>query len=215
MINDDLPEITLIQGGLRTGKTLLMVSLIVKTLKLNPNKKIYTNFSLNNYKFEFIKKVNINTLLSLDINSILCFSEIWDIFDRRNSMKKENIKNTQNIQQIGKKQYKLFVDCFDVNMLDLRFSNQITRIIKTHGTLARMVKSKTLKELHPLGLQCLLNEMTKDNFETLFLYEIGKYDKEFNCFKSDYEFILIDGRDYFNEYSTHEILNKPKRLSDY
>jgi len=220
-VSADKPEIIMIQGNLRSGKTILMTKLLDDMV--SDNDYVYANYEFNNPKkpLQHFEKVFINNaiqLLNFRLKSILAFSEIYHLFEKRFCMRKENIEATQAIQQIGKREYKMIVDCYRTHLLDFRFTEQITRCIHSHGTIEQILENEALNLLKPKGRNLILSETTEENYPYIFLYELGKIELNRDnqaAFISNGKFFVIDGRDYFDMFKTHEVLNVRKKLHDF
>jgi len=113
-----------IEGGLGSGKTLLVVRYLLKDYF---NKQaIYANFGLKKIKYT---KLNVMDILELDkegfnLNDLsVAIDEITVFADCRTSMKKMNRFLSYFILQTRKRNVTMYYTTQDINMVDLRLAN--------------------------------------------------------------------------------------------
>ena len=179
----------IVEGGFGTGKTIFLV--FIATLLYKSYKKVYANFNLINIpNFVYIPEYSAEIISNLEPESLVLISEAYHYIDRRECMKPKNIETSQALQQIRKDKYFLICDVSNARMVDFRFINVSTMIIKANGDIENI-----------FGLK---NENLK------FIYQFGQYNEIYDIIQYK-NICLIDMKEASNNYKTEERIKKHKQ----
>lgn len=122
-------------GRFGDGKTLFLTNYAAAMWK--NYKYVYANYHLKKIpNFKFLKKVNKETLFSLEQNSLLLLQESYHYFNNRECMKKENREIFKAIFQIRKKHLDIIADVPRLSYLDLRCLDNGTFFVFARGEVA-------------------------------------------------------------------------------
>lgn len=112
--------ITIIEGNLGVGKTLLLVIFYL----YSSNKTCYTNFYIDNIKNKIIKEFDISVVYEEKHDkSDVFIDEAYNYFESRLSMSFDNVFSTEFVFQSRKKGMDLFLTIQDYSSLDKRIKN--------------------------------------------------------------------------------------------
>ncbi|MFX0132511.1 MAG: hypothetical protein ACFFDN_02575 [Candidatus Hodarchaeota archaeon] len=176
-----------IEGGLGSGKTIMMVRYLVKDF-LKHEKKIFSNFKLKKIKY---KPLDVMEILEMDeggfnLSDISCAIDEFTVFaDCRTSMRKMNRFISYFILQTRKRNVTLYYTTQDFNMVDLRIINH---------TDIRIVAEKILK---PDG------ENYYEKFRKYTIYDLR------DLRNLNWHSFSLNITPYFDYYDTNEVILPP------
>ena len=204
-----------ISGKFGGGKTLFMSAfaceqwkkfdVVYATYKLNPD------FVPN---FEWIKPKNFRAvkLKNLEPNSLLLATEASNFIDRREAMKKKNVKITQALMEIRKTKVHQIYDIFDIMYLDFRLVEFVTYCLKALGEIDNQILKQIL-EKQDINIT---DKMMKDKeLEGYFAYQKQLYNEKKGRFKVTGEPIIKNMKPYYDSYDTYEITNRDRLLEEW
>lgn len=174
-----------IEGGLGTGKTILMVRYLKKD---SENKhELYCNFGLKGVPYGPLDVLEILKMQEGKVtlqNVSIAIDEITVFADCRTSMKKLNRLLSYFILQTRKRNVTLYYTTQDINMIDLRLANHTDIRI-----LAEKIYTGDGKDLTDYRKYTIydLRDLRNFNFTTFFL----------------------DISQYYNYYDTNEVILPP------
>lgn len=174
-----------IEGGLGSGKTILMVRYLVKdSLK---GHDVYSNFKLKKIDY---KPLDVMEILELDKGSVILndmsigIDEFTVFADCRTSITKLNRMISYFILQTRKRNVTLYYTTQDITMIDKRIANHTDiRIV------ADKIKDENGKEI--------------ENLRKYYIYDL----RDMRHFK--YRTLVIDISKYFDFYDTNEVILPP------
>ena len=216
---DDKPENILIEGKFGSGKSGAGVSLLNQMVTECTH--VYSNSRLRPenfdapFEYQLIPVISYNHLLSFKRDSIAYISEIHKLFDRRESMSKKNILATQSIQEIRKCAYKIISDCETAILLDFRYLRTTTDIIRAYGNISHIIDDRLIKQIPQSVLINMYAHLNEKNYKFYFLYQMEKYDASCDEVIPQGQWFILDIRDAFDKYYTHERIQKSSSMLNY
>lgn len=203
-------KLWVISGIFGGGKTLFMSGYAVDNWKnydvVYSTYKLYAEYVPN---VEWIKPRNFRAvkLKNLEPNSLLLATESSNFIDRRESMKKKNIKITQALMEIRKTRVHQIYDIFDIQYLDFRLVEFTTLSLKALGEI-----DTTKINLENIENKTFLNKIMEGGY---FFYQKQEYNPKKQRFTLTGEPFIEDMKKYYNAYDTFEITDNDKLLENW
>lgn len=178
--------IVMITGDLGTGKTALLTRY---TLKSCLHKKVLSNYHLYNIDYEKFDMVDLYVNKPDLKDIIISGDELYTFMDCRSSMSVRNRLESYFITQTRKKNCDLYFTTQFSEFVDLRLISFANIWVKMEN-IWLVSKTTGLKYKHPYK----------------FIAKFHDYRDKDNIQKKTF---IFDGRVWFNEYNTNEVIYPP------
>ena len=187
--------ITLITGGLGTGKTCIETKYGITDHLINNNRKMYSNYHLKNYPYTKLDILDLYFNEPELKNITILGDELYTFMDCRCSMKERNRLESYFIAQTRKKTCNLFMTSQYTIFADYRLILFVNYHIK-------MGNIWIVKDINVNGII----KKAKVAHPYLFTCEITDYNDQEHIITRNF---IFDGRMWFKEYDTDETIYPP------
>jgi hypothetical protein len=189
-----------ILGGLGSGKTCMLTRYAILTKKLHPNKKIVSNYHLHNYKYSLLDMMDLY-LNQKDIDDMIILGdEFYTSMDCRVSSSYRNRIESYFIAMTRKKKADFFFTCQYEKFMDCR--------------LAPFVKIRLVMEGIPILKKTVLDGVEyKYTVYHPYIFRCTLFDDR-NIANPTKNTFMFDGRRWFKEYNTEQVIYPPDDYID-
>lgn len=180
--------IVLITGGVGTGKTCLLTKYVLDAVKLG--KKVLSNYDFKHIKYEKMDLTDLYLNHPDLVNIFLAYDEFYLEMDCRVSNKSRNRLQSYLIAQTRKKDCDLYCTAQFNQFMDLRLIKFVDIWIECHNIWVAVDDGDVVK--HP------------------YMFEITTHDYREDAYNPEDNVFFFDGRPFFNEYDTNQLILPPE-----
>lgn len=182
-------------GDVGTGKTTMCTRHTILTKKLHPNKRLYCNYHLSNVPYEELDLMELYLDKPEEKGLIISIDEIYTTMDSRISSSYRNRIESYFIAMTRKADADLFVTMQYETFVDCR--------------LSPFVKVKYVMESIPLIKNIVIDGKEYEYIQPHpYLFKFTLYDERSG--KLSIQEGYFDGRRWFNEFNTDQIIKPPE-----